>query len=246
MVNGPPGTGKSFTIAAIAADRLSQGESVLIAAKNPQAVEVIADKLERDFELPRIAIRATRKDYRKHLRRRLKDWLNGLGVNYVYPSDQRRIKIELDTYLSQTATVAQYLFLSVNIDQLPADHLLTRYLRATATIGAPTLVPSKSSFAPDAFLTEVSQFITQQGVVTLLENYPIAGLEIDLVVVHQDRTYCIDLIGFPGSYQMALPLERWRMLERLGIPCFALPYSQWINREEESKKALKTFLQLPH
>jgi AAA domain len=80
LVNGPPGTGKSFTIAAIAADRLSKGESVLIATKNMQAVEVIADKLERDFQLPGICIRATQKEYRKHLRKRLKDWLYGSGI----------------------------------------------------------------------------------------------------------------------------------------------------------------------
>ncbi|MGH1435295.1 MAG: AAA domain-containing protein [Lewinella sp.] len=634
MVNGPPGTGKSFTIAAIAADRLSQGESVLIAAKNPQAVEVIADKLERDFQLPGIAIRATRKDYRKHLRRRLKDWLNGLGVKYVYPSDQKRIKIELDTFLSQTANLedilalradkelimgklmtkdslswrerfqrwrlrrafdgitpmwelhqqleqashklqhrsrkhleglfsacltsalrthrnelqqtwealksktgnqkeryfnqinfrkllsalpvwlvdsshiqevlpleaslfdlviideasqsdmasafpllqrakravivgdpkqlrhvsflsrerqlgfaqrfqlpatelnnlqqrlsyrdhslldlvsnrikhqqniilldehfrslpgiinfsnvnfyrsqlkimtahphnhaqkciflhrsngdrdasghnikeaeailrkirstvdqereldsalhqsigllspfraqvdflrkavkeafsaeelarhriligtphdfqgeerdlmliswvvdattpagtyrylakenvfnvsitraraAQYMFLSVDVHQLPVDHLLTRYLQTSGVVESTPAIAQKASFDTDPFLEEVSQFIAQQGTSTILENYPIAGLEIDLVVVHQNHTYCIDLIGFPGVYEMALPLERWRMLERLGIPCFSLPYSQWINSPEESRHALKTFLSI--
>ena len=87
LVNGPPGTGKSFTIAAIAADRLSKGESVLIAAKNMQAVEVIADKLERDFQLPGVPIRATQKEYRKYLRKRLKNWLYGMGLNRVHQKE---------------------------------------------------------------------------------------------------------------------------------------------------------------
>lgn len=110
LVNGPPGTGKSFTIAAIAADRLSKGESVLIAAKNAQAVEVIADKLERDFNLSGVPIRATRKDYRKHLRKRLKDWLYGAGLVRIegqeFSTQKKRVKNlrQRIQYLSDKAT----------------------------------------------------------------------------------------------------------------------------------------------
>lgn len=125
LVNGPPGTGKSFTIAAIAADRLSKGETVLIAAKNEQAVNVIADKLERDFELPDIAIRANRSDYRKHLRRRIKDWLNGLGMKYVYPAEMKRQKIELESRQREVATLQQQL--EARIDRaLSKQQLLSR------------------------------------------------------------------------------------------------------------------------
>ncbi|MEL6660328.1 MAG: ATP-binding protein [Bacteroidota bacterium] len=105
MVNGPPGTGKSFTIAAIAADRLSAGETVLIAAKNEQAVNVIADKLSRDFELPDIAIRANRSDYRRHLRRRIKDWLDGLGLTYIYPYQMQRYQTDLESRRSQVSQI---------------------------------------------------------------------------------------------------------------------------------------------
>jgi hypothetical protein len=97
VVNGPPGTGKSFTIAAIAADRLSKGESVLIAAKNTQAVEVIADKIERDFKLPEVAVRATQKDYRGHLRKRLRHWLHGMGLRHVYQKEliERDVRVKI-------------------------------------------------------------------------------------------------------------------------------------------------------
>lgn len=633
MVNGPPGTGKSFTIAAIAADRLSNGETVLIAAKKPQAVEVIADKLERDFNLPDIAIRATRKGYRQHLRKRLKDWLNGLGVKYIYPSDMRVIAAELSTlktstvhlenmlktreqqelqigkllskeklswwerfqkwklsrtftdiipmwalhfqldhmsqqlnqrsqeyleglfsrrlsnalrhnrselqqtwealksrtgnqkeryfsrinfkkllnampvwlvdsshiqevlpleenlfdlviideasqsdiasalpllqrakravivgdpkqlrhisflsrerqlafgqqfgvalpqenqlthlsyrdnslldlvsakirnqqqiilldehfrslpgiinfsneqfYRSQlkimTATpqnlaekciflhrtngprnasgcnikeveaidrkvrsiitkeellapalcqsigllspfraqvdylrkvfkqnytaedlarhriligtphdfqgeerdlmliswvvdadtpsgtlryldkenvfnvsitrarVAQYLFLSVDVQQLPTQHLLTRYLYASGVVSTQEQVMLSANSSLDSFMSEVMSFLQKEEGVTLLENYPIAGLEIDLVVINQGQTYCIDLVGYPGGYEQALPLERWKMLDRLGLPSFTLPYSQWILQMDVSQQALREFLRL--
>ena len=51
LVSGPPGTGKSYTIAAIAIDRMLKGESVLVVSKTSQAVNVIADKLKEDFQL---------------------------------------------------------------------------------------------------------------------------------------------------------------------------------------------------
>jgi hypothetical protein len=45
LVIGPPGTGKSCTIAAIALDHLLRGQSVLIACRKQQAVDVVASKL---------------------------------------------------------------------------------------------------------------------------------------------------------------------------------------------------------
>jgi len=50
---GPPGTGKSFTIAALAVELMSQGKSVLIASKNNQAGNVVADKIEKVLPIER-------------------------------------------------------------------------------------------------------------------------------------------------------------------------------------------------
>lgn len=51
LVSGPPGTGKSFTIAAMAIDRMLQGESVLVVSKTPQAIDVVGSKLKDDYGL---------------------------------------------------------------------------------------------------------------------------------------------------------------------------------------------------
>ena len=45
VVQGPPGTGKTYTIAAIALDHMFRGESVLIATRNPEALDVVGEKL---------------------------------------------------------------------------------------------------------------------------------------------------------------------------------------------------------
>lgn len=46
VISGPPGTGKSFTIANLAAEKVSKGQSVLITSKNKEALAVIEDKIK--------------------------------------------------------------------------------------------------------------------------------------------------------------------------------------------------------
>lgn len=74
---GPPGTGKSYTIAAIAAEHMARGESVLIVANNDSALDVIADKLDIDFGLSDVSIRAGQKEFLKKLKDYIADLLSG-------------------------------------------------------------------------------------------------------------------------------------------------------------------------
>lgn len=48
VVSGPPGSGKTHTIAAVAIDAVSRGESVLIATMSDHAADAITDLLRRD------------------------------------------------------------------------------------------------------------------------------------------------------------------------------------------------------
>ena len=72
--------------------------------------------------------------------------------------------------------------------------------------------------------------------------YPIAGVEIDIVLVKANKTCCIDLIGYPGAFEDALPVERHQMLERVGIRVFSLPFSHWNMRKTATKNALRAFV----
>ena len=74
---GPPGTGKSYTIAAIAAEHMARGESVLIVANNDAALDVIANKLDVDFGLSDVSIRAGQKEFLKQLKNYIADLLAG-------------------------------------------------------------------------------------------------------------------------------------------------------------------------
>lgn len=81
LVSGPPGTGKSFTIAAMAIDRMLQGESVLIVSKTPQAIDVVGEKLSAGYGLQAGLVRAGERGFshslKAHLDSLLKEGLEG-------------------------------------------------------------------------------------------------------------------------------------------------------------------------
>lgn len=100
-----------------------------------------------------------------------------------------------------------------------------------------------TSYKPDAFVEEISQLLQKFDIQQLYQAYPIAGVEIDLVAVNtQGKTRCIDLVGYPGTYEAVIPLERWRMLERVGMQVFFLSYTRWHFEREKCVAALREFV----
>ncbi|AWF80852.1 hypothetical protein BTJ40_08570 [Microbulbifer sp. A4B17] len=83
LVSGPPGTGKSFTIAAMAIDRVLQGESVLVVSKTPQALDVVRDKLRSEYGLTQGYVRQGERGFipslKAHLDRLLKEGVESPG-----------------------------------------------------------------------------------------------------------------------------------------------------------------------
>lgn len=88
VVIGPPGTGKSFTIATLAIDQLNRGKSVLIVSKTDQAVDVIHQKIEGELGIPKLTVRAGKKQHLSKLKERLKGILSGLPVAYSYGDEK--------------------------------------------------------------------------------------------------------------------------------------------------------------
>ncbi|AEG09993.1 hypothetical protein Sbal183_3610 [Shewanella baltica OS183] len=77
QISGPPGTGKSYTIATVAAEQVLRGKSVLIVAHTDVAVDVIADKLEQQFQLGSSLIRAGSPQFIKVLKNQIDEMLHG-------------------------------------------------------------------------------------------------------------------------------------------------------------------------
>lgn len=76
LIVGPPGTGKTYTISAIALEHMSRGESVLIASRTDEAVDVIVEKIKDQLGIDKAVVRTGKKrSYSTPLNRFLKSLL---------------------------------------------------------------------------------------------------------------------------------------------------------------------------
>ncbi|MBQ4821179.1 AAA domain-containing protein [Aquimarina sp. MMG016] len=101
VIIGPPGTGKSYMVAAIAMDYISQGKSVLIATRTDEALQVISNKLE-SFSVGRYRMKAGGARYKLSLIASLEKFLfrfnqlpyrNEINKDWSYLGElQKRLK----------------------------------------------------------------------------------------------------------------------------------------------------------
>ncbi|MBI1183186.1 AAA family ATPase, partial [bacterium] len=97
VVIGPPGTGKSYTIAAMAVEAAMQGKSVLITSAKNQAVDVVKHKIENDFGIQDLCMRAGGKgDYKADFKRRFENLLNGIGIEMVDQNELQSLMSDLN------------------------------------------------------------------------------------------------------------------------------------------------------
>ena len=85
LVVGPPGTGKSFSIAALAIQAMHDGKRVLIASKNVQACQVVYNKINQEIGVRNVAINASKARYRITIAAKLKNIANGIGIIKTSP-----------------------------------------------------------------------------------------------------------------------------------------------------------------
>jgi hypothetical protein len=83
IIVGPPGTGKSYTIANIAAEAISRQEKVLIASRNKPAVEVIRNILEKEYQLKDYLVQTSGHSYLRSLKARIARFLSGIQSRHA-------------------------------------------------------------------------------------------------------------------------------------------------------------------
>jgi len=137
----------------------------------------------------------------------------------------------------------QFIYYSFDLNRVNNDNLLVNYIQNIKD-GKRLIQERKEQNTYDQFMNEVIGALKEFKLSKIFKVYSIAGIEIDIVTVDNGITHCIDLVGYPGSFEKTLPIERWKMLERIGIKTFALPFSLWDQKRETCIEALHDFFQI--
>ena len=153
------------------------------------------------------------------------------AINYLNRQDVFNVLIT-------RARNEQVVLISVNPLKLPSHSLLKLYLETDHS--KPQSIEGNTHF--DQFFSEVSGFLTEFGCDIIIQSSVVSGVTVDLVFIYKERTFCIDLIGYPGALEEQLTLEELRILNRVNVPIFFLPYSSWHLDHEKVKSNLTKFI----
>lgn len=153
------------------------------------------------------------------------------SINYLNREDVFNVLIT-------RARNEQLIYTSLQPSILPANSLLKRYLESKAL----QISNTNNYLVYDEFVTQVSEFLVEVGLKIVHKAITVSGVVIDLVVVHDDQYYCIDLIGYPGDFEAQFSLDHLRILNRMNTPIFFMTYSSWYLDEERIKKDLVKFI----
>lgn len=135
------------------------------------------------------------------------------------------------------ARKSQTIFTSLNYKHLDAKYLVSKYLNSITDSIKDVKYEVEND---DNFCNEVTQILKEMyNTALVFQKYFIGSLEIDIIMVHRQNIYCIDLIGYPGDFVPMFSIETIRMLDRMGLKVLFIPYSDW---KLDQKKCIKELL----
>ncbi|MEN0047092.1 MAG: AAA domain-containing protein, partial [Bacteroidota bacterium] len=161
---------------------------------------------------------------------------------HSHPSAFRYLeKVDVFNVSITRSRIAQYLYISFEPKQLAQESLLKAYLSSIQQeTNSSKGVPSNVEL--DVFMEEVVVEIKKLDFQQIYFNYHIANLDIDIVVIRNDKTYCIDLVGYPGEYEAAFPIERIKVFNRMDLKVLSIPYLYWTLDQDKCVEAIHRFL----
>jgi hypothetical protein len=134
------------------------------------------------------------------------------------------------------ARVEQRIYTSIDPGELDKESLLRAYLCHVDASQTETR-PSPNNSYRDRFLNETEAALKALGCETWT-GYKVAGMLLDLVVARDGYSCGIDLVGYPGLYESAFPLERYKMFHRAGLRIIPLSYTLWRTKRERCLQAI--------
>ncbi len=153
------------------------------------------------------------------------------SINYLNKEDVFNVLIT-------RARNTQYLFTSIESNQLPRNSLLREYLEYNHEFREES--PSNDIY--DNFQQDIIQYLNERGFNEIYSSFTVSGVQIDLTVVHNEQYYCIDLIGYPGEFTAQFSARNIEILNRMEVPVYFIPYSSWVLNEKQTKNDLLNFL----
>ena len=162
VVKGPPGTGKSHTIANLISRFLSQGKSVLVTSQTSKALEVLRDKLPeniRSLAVSQLHQTAKRDDI---LQQSIGEISSNLGERYTKFNDSKvvAIKKEIDSTRKEKAAIANQLrqyILTDSSEKIDIDGEEIRPIGAAKFVNSHIEDPSIAWFTDDiSFDSEIN------------------------------------------------------------------------------------------
>lgn len=132
----------------------------------------------------------------------------------------------------------QIIFTSVTVDTLKTDSLLYQYLKFIEKFTH----SEQDQMEVDEFQHDVVAELKKLKLDNIQCGYHLAGSLLDILVTHNDKSYFIDLIGYPGFFKEALSFERYKTFARTGVKTFPLHYSYWTKEKTKAIERLKSFI----
>ena len=149
--------------------------------------------------------------------------------NSSHPTAFRYIEKEDVFNVSITrAKSMQYICHSLDVKTLSGNSLLREYIESFEE----RKMKDVKNEVHDNFVDEITEILNKKGLKTW-KAFPVAGLKIDIIAKINDAIYGIDLIGYPGEFEDAFSLERYKMLQRAGLKTLPLSYSEFISDKEK-------------
>ncbi|AXT52697.1 hypothetical protein D1818_18395 [Aquimarina sp. BL5] len=120
----------------------------------------------------------------------------------------------------------QFLYYSFDAKNFKNKHLLIDYQSETRI----HYQHSTTEAHIDNFATEVHEELIQLGIEEedIIVNYLLAGYVMDILLTYNQRTICIDLVGYPGALEKTFSIDQYKTLFRTKVPIITIPYAYWL------------------
>lgn len=136
----------------------------------------------------------------------------------------------------------QFIYTSIQANELPVNNYFRKYLEHIHQLDKVSK-PQHEIDSHNLFLNEVKTFLDEQKLSYWI-YFSVAGIPIDILIQVKDSYKGIDLVGYPGKYEDALSISRYKILGRAGISIFPLPYTFWKFDLKSCKNEILKFLDL--